>query len=124
MAIVVDEHGGTHGLITLTAILEALVGEIPQPGEEFEPQVVRREDGSWLVDGLLPIDKLKALTGLRRLPEEEDAGYSTVGGLMPAQLGRIPRTGDHFVWEGVRFEIVDMDGKRVDKVLVRYLDTD
>ena len=119
MAIVVDEHGGTHGLITLTAILEALVGEIPQPGEEFEPQVLQRDDGSWLVDGLLPIDELKALTGLRKLPEEEEAGYTTVGGLMAAQLGRIPHAGDRFAWDGLTFEIVDMDGKRVDKVLIQ-----
>ena len=119
MAMVIDERGNCEGLVTLTDILEALVGEVPNlhtPSEEA--QIVRRADGSWLVDGLLAADELKARLGSRELPDEPRGDYQTVGGLVIDRLGRIPVAGDHFEWEGYYFEVVDMDGLRVDKVLV------
>jgi putative hemolysin len=119
VAIVIDERGNCEGLVTLTDILEALVGEVPDlhtPPEEA--QIVRRADGSWLVDGLLAADELKARLGSRELPDEQRGDYQTVGGLAIDRLGRIPTAGDRFDWGGFSFEVVDMDGLRVDKVLV------
>jgi magnesium and cobalt exporter, CNNM family len=118
LALVVDEYGAIQGLVTLNDILETLVGEIRPADAPAEPEAIQREDGSWLLDGRLPIDELKELFGLTRLPEDKDGGYQTLGGLIMTHLGRIPKTADHFEWEGYRFEVVDMDGKRVDKVLV------
>jgi putative hemolysin len=89
-----------------------------------EPAAVRREDGSWLVDGMLPADELKELLPIGALPGEETGVYQTVSGLVMHQLGRIPATGDQFPWGGFRFEVVDMDGHRVDKVLVTPLPPD
>jgi putative hemolysin len=119
VAIVIDERGNCEGLVTLTDILEALVGEVPNlhtPPEEA--QILRRADGSWLVDGLLAADELKARLGSRELPDEPRGDYQTVGGLVIDRLGRIPTAGDRFEWGGFSFEVVDMDGLRVDKVLV------
>jgi putative hemolysin len=118
IALVVDEYGGIQGLVTPIDLLEALVGEMPDAGTSDEPDVVRREDGSWLVDGMLPSDELKVLLQLRSLLGEETGVYQTVSGFVMQQLGRIPATGDHFTWGGFRFEVVDMDGHRVDKILV------
>jgi putative hemolysin len=116
LALVVDEFGGIEGLLTLTDLLEALVGDFPAaPGGE--PRAVRREDGSWLVDGLLPVDAFReAVPAVGVDPGRVE--YQTVGGLVLARLGRIPRAGDRFEWGGLRFEVVDMDGNRVDQVLV------
>jgi putative hemolysin len=121
LALVVDEYGGIQGLVTAIDILEALVGDIPDAGMPAEPAAVRREDGSWLVDGMLPADELKELLQLSSLPGEGKGVYQTVSGLVMQQLGQIPSTGDHFAWGGFRFEVVDMDGHRVDKVLVMPL---
>ncbi len=118
-ALVIDEHGGFQGLVTTSDILEAIVGDIPARGESHEAAVIRREDGSWLVDGTVLADELKDLLDLDRLPFEEERLYETLGGLVMAFLGRIPRSGEGFDWEGFRFEVVDMDGHRVDKVLIR-----
>ncbi len=118
-ALVIDEHGGFQGLVTTSDILEAIVGDIPARGESHEADVIRREDGSWLVDGTVLADELKDLLDLDRLPFEEERLYETLGGLVMAFLGRIPRSGEGFDWEGFRFEVVDMDGHRVDKVLIR-----
>lgn len=119
LALVIDEFGGVLGMATLTDVVEALVGEINAPtGEPDEPDVVRRDDGSWLVDGRLPVDELKALLGLRALPEEDAAGYDTVGGLVMTAMGAIPKVGQHFDLDGWCFEVVDMDGHRVDRVMV------
>ncbi|MEW6443143.1 MAG: hemolysin family protein [bacterium] len=117
MALVVDEYGGVQGLVTLNDVLASLVGEIGAPEKE-EPQLVQREDGSWLLDGLLPVERLKGLLGLGSLPGEETETFRTVGGFVVTRLGRIPSSADAFEWGGYRFEVVDMDGKRVDKVLV------
>ncbi len=121
MALVIDEFGGLQGMVTLTNVLEAIVGDITQDGQPFEPQAVQREDGSWLFDGLLQIDELKDILDVPALPDEDHAGYQTLGGFMMSRLGSIPKTGDSFEWDKWRFEVVDMDGRRVDKVLVSPL---
>ena len=119
LSLVIDERGNCEGLITLTDILEALVGEVPDlhsPVEE--PPMVQRADGSWLVDGLLAANELRIRLGLRELPDEGLSDYQTVGGLVMDRLGRVPVEGDRFEWGGFSFEVLDMDGHRVDKVLV------
>lgn len=118
IALVIDEYGGFQGLVTLNDMLEAIVGDIPQLDDQLEPDVVKREDGSWLIDGQLLIDEFKDLFTVPRLPGEETGYYQTVGGFVMAFLGRIPTSGDHFEWAGLRFEVMDMDGLRVDKVLI------
>jgi putative hemolysin len=118
LAIVLDEHGGTAGIVTLHDILEAMVGDLPPANEESEPLLVKREDGSWLVDGSLPIPDFKEAFRLKALPEEEEGHFHTVGGLAMSALHRVPRAGDSFETSGLRIEVVDMDRRRVDKVLV------
>jgi magnesium and cobalt exporter, CNNM family len=118
IALVIDEYGGFEGLVTLTDILEAIVGDIPSQGEQGEPAIVRRDDGSWLLDGTLSLDDVKDLLRIRRLPGEDEGVYHTLGGFIMTQLGHIPSATDHFEWDGLRFEVMDMDGRRVDKVLV------
>ena len=116
LAVVIDEYGGVSGVLTLTDVLEAIVGEIPTPEERADPRVVRREDGSWLIDGDVPIEEVKEVLGLAELPEE--AEYQTLAGFVLFQLGRIPGPADHVTWHDLRFEVMDMDGNRIDKVLV------
>ena len=117
-ALVVDEYGGLQGLVTPTDILETIVGDIPEAGEGAEPEAVRREDGSWLVDGMMPVDEFKDLLQIGPLPGEAEHVYQTVAGFILLQLGHLPAPADHVDWGGWRFEVVDMDGRRVDKVLV------
>jgi len=116
MALVVDEYGGLEGLVTATDILEAIVGELAAPDDSGDAEAVRREDGSWLMDGGISIDRLKDLLGFRELPGEDE--YHTLAGFALHQLGRIPAAGERFEWRGVKFEILDMDGRRIDKMLV------
>jgi putative hemolysin len=116
LALVRDEYGGLEGLVTLTDLMEAIVGDLEEPFVAEEPAVVQRTDGSWLIDGGLPLDELRELLNLRELSVEQD--YYTLAGLVLAQLGEVPATGQWFVWDGYRFEVVDMDGQRIDKVLV------
>ncbi len=118
IALVVDEYGVTQGLVTLKDILEAIVGDIPESDELTEPEAVQREDGSWLLDGLLPVDEFKEIFHFQKLSKEEGINYQTLGGFVVTQLGRIPSVADYFEWAGLRFEVIDMDGNRVDKVLV------
>jgi putative hemolysin len=118
IALVTDEYGGIEGLVTLNDLVEAIVGELPSSEHPDDPMSVQREDGSWLLDGLMSIDELKALLKQEGLPNEEAGSYFTLGGFVMAFLGRIPKTGDRFDSNGWRFEVVDMDGTRVDKVLV------
>jgi putative hemolysin len=118
IALAVDEYGSVQGLITLNDILEAIVGEVPLPGESARPEAIQRADGSWLLDGMLPLDQVKEILQLEQLPGEAEIQFQTLGGFMLSQLGRIPAPADHFEWRGMRFEIMDMDDKRVDKVLV------
>jgi putative hemolysin len=118
-ALVTDEYGGVEGMVTLTDLMEAIVGMLPSREELEDPMVVQREDGSWLLDGLLDIGDFLNLLQLNGVPEEERGSYLTLGGLVLQRLGHIPRAGEHFEWQGFRLEVVDMDGKRVDKVLVQ-----
>lgn len=116
MALIVDEFGGIEGLVTLIDILEAIVGDIPTEDEIADPPVTVREDGSLLIDGKITIDDLREALNAGDFPDDDD--YQTLGGFIIYTLGRLPRAGDAFVWSRWRFEVVDMDGNRVDKVLV------
>lgn len=118
LALVVDEFGDVEGLVSLTDVTEAIVGDLPsEPGEE--PLIVRRDDGSWLMDGSLDIDTvLRTLDDDSLLTDEDRQHYHTLGGLAMLALDRVPRTGDIFERGPFRFEIVDMDGNRVDRLLV------
>ena len=118
MAIVMDEYGGTQGLITSHDLLDVVVGDVTEPVEEMAARAVRREDGSWLFDGMLPVEDFRDLLDLDVLPGEADNAFETLGGFVMAHLGRIPAVTDTFDWHGLRFEVVDMDGRRVDKILV------
>ena len=117
MAMVIDEYGGLLGIVTLFDLMEAVIGDFPVEETE-EDAIYQREDGSWLVDGLLPIDELKDLLGLPLLEGEKEFGFQTLGGYVLAQLGEIPQTGQTVEMNDFHFEIVDMDGLRVDKVLI------
>jgi putative hemolysin len=121
MAIVIDEYGGLHGLFTVNNILSAIVGDIPPADQPGEPMAVQRENGSWLVDGMLSVVAFKDLFKLATMPEEESGTYQTLAGFVMMTLGKVPTAADHFEWNGLRFEVVDMDGNKVDKVLVAPL---
>lgn len=118
LALVVDEFGGITGMVTDYDILEAIVGEIPEDSEDTDSIAVQRDDGSWLFDGLIIIDQLKDILGFSAMPDEGRVGYQTLSGFVMSQLGRIPKTGAKFQFDEYTFEVVDMDGRRVDKVLV------
>jgi putative hemolysin len=114
LAFVVDEYGEVLGIVTLRDVLEAITGEF-RSGRAEDQWAVQREDGSWLLDGLIPVPELKDRLGLKTVPEEDR--YHTLSGMLMMLLGRLPQTADRVEWEGWRFEVVDMDGKRIDKVL-------
>lgn len=117
MAVVIDRYRTTQGIVTLTDVLESIAGEFPEPGEEYESPIALREDGSLLVDGGLPLDELEdrlRLPGLR-----DETRFDTVAGFVLQQLGHLPEPGESFVYRNACFEVVDMDGRRVDKVLIR-----
>ena len=119
LALVVDEYGELQGLVTMTDVMETLVGDIPTVEEAYEPDIVRREDGSLLIDGTVAVERFRDVTGLEeQLPGEDTGSYHTLGGFVMMQLGRVPQVGDKFESSGFRFEIVDMDRNRVDKLLV------
>ena len=118
VALVLDEFGNVQGLVTLNDILEALVGDIKTQSISDDSQVVKRSDGSMLIDGLLPISELKKLLSIEVLPKEQSNLYQTIGGFMITYLDRIPKTGNKFELNGFRFEVADMDNNRVDKILV------
>jgi putative hemolysin len=119
MALVVDEYGDIEGVVTLNDLLAAVVGasQLGHGKEESSP-IVQREDGSWLVDGAISTDDLRELLHLDHLPGEEEHDFRTAGGMLMTALGRIPQTGEIFEWHGIRFEVVDLDGARIDKLLV------
>ncbi len=116
MVLVIDEYGEVQGLVTLQDVLEAVTGEF-KPRNQEDSWAVLREDGSWLLDGLIPIPELKDKLDLKGVPEEDKGRYHTLSGLVMWLLGRLPRTGDVATWENWRLEVVDLDGKRIDKVL-------
>lgn len=120
IAFVTDEYGGLQGLITLHDVLESIIGDVPSTSILPETQIVQRKDGSWLVDGMLPIDELKSQFDIETLPEEEKSTYRTLGGFCMRQMGSIPKVGDSFTWNRFRFKVVKMDGRRVDKVLIYF----
>ena len=122
IALVIDEYGEIEGLVTLNDILEAIVGDLPNVGASAEPQIVQREDGSWLLDGLLDISEFKQYFDIADLPGDERGYYETIGGFVMLHLEHIPTSGEAFELEDYRFEVVDMDGPRVDKILLQKLD--
>jgi putative hemolysin len=117
LVFVVDEYGAVQGVITERDLLEAITGEFGDATGD-DAWAVKRDDGSWLLDGLIPVTELKDRLDLKELPEEDRGRYNTLAGMIMLLLGRLPRTADAVVWDGWRFEVVDLDGKRVDKVLV------
>jgi putative hemolysin len=118
IVLVVDEYGGIEGLLTHHDILQAIAGDIPIGERPSDPKAVKRHDGSWLLDGMLSVDEFKEIFHLETLPGEKRDAYQTLGGFVFTQMGRVPSVAESFEWQGLRFEIVDMDGKRIDKVLV------
>ncbi len=115
IAMIIDEHGVVQGLVTINDVLEAIVGDISLSGE---PEAVERADGSWLIDGMLPLEEFKRIFDLDTWAGEETGHYYTMGGLLVVHLGRAPKAGDKLVWNNFSFEVVDMDGRRVDKIIV------
>jgi putative hemolysin len=121
-ALIVDEYGDLEGLVTLTDVLTSIVGNLPSADSPDDQDVVEREDGSWLVDGSVTIERLKSALEIDEdLQGEEENAFNTLGGFVMHMLGRIPAVTDHFEWDGLRFEVMDMDKNRVDKVLVARL---
>jgi putative hemolysin len=118
LALIVDEYGGIAGMVALGDILDAIVGDLPEFGEPVQPDIVRRDDGSYLIEGMLPIGDMKDHFRLTELPGERTGAFRTVGGFVVTALGHIPTAAESFTWGGFRFEVADMDGNRVDKVLV------
>ena len=119
--LVVDEYGDLQGLVSLTDVLTSIVGDLPEPDDSADTDMVRREDGSWLVDGSVGIERIKQVLEIDELPAEDERAFHTVGGFAMHRLGRIPTVADHFDAAGYRFEVVDMDRNRVDKMLVAKL---
>jgi putative hemolysin len=117
LVFVVDEYGEVQGVITVRDVLEAITGEFSAPADG-DAWAVPRGDGSWLLDGLIPVPEMKDRLGLKALPEEDRGRYNTLAGMIMLLLGRLPNAADRVDWDGWRFEVVDMDGKRIDKVLV------
>lgn len=118
MALVIDEFGGFQGIVTTFDLLEAIVGALPEPGVEEDLEVIARPDGSFLIDGMMDIDDFTERFGIPILPGEEQGYFQTLGGFIMTQLGKIPEPADQFEWGGWLFEVMDMDGRRVDKVLL------
>jgi putative hemolysin len=119
LAMIVDEYGEIQGMVTLTDVINALVGEVTPTHDHDEPDAVKREDGSWFVDGSMVLDRFRHLTGTGlRFPDEDSGAYHTLAGFLLYQLGVIPRAGDRLDWDGWRFEVADMDGNRIDRLHV------
>jgi putative hemolysin len=121
IALVTDEFGGVEGLVTLNDLMEGIVGDLPSLEDEEGPLITAREDGSWLVDGSLTVDAFAEIINTDIFGEERQRRYHTIAGFVMQVLERIPKPADHFDWQGYRFEVMDMDGKRVDKLLITPL---
>ena len=119
LAVVVDEHGSIEGIATPTDVLQAIAGELPESGDTDIPEAVKRADDSWLLDGRLTMDEAQRLLERGDMMSGDD--YTTIAGFVLAQLGRLPSTADSFDWKDLRFEVVDMDGRRIDKLLVQHI---
>lgn len=122
VAIVLDDHRQAAGLVTMADVMMAIVGDFPVADASYEPDFIQREDGSWLVDGQIDIASFKDQFAIRKLPEEDSDCYHTLGGLLLTLLDRVPKEGDSLVIRDLRLEVMDMDGARVDKVLVQKVD--
>ena len=120
-ALVIDEYGILQGLVTVNDVLEAIVGDIPDQDEHMDLEIVEREDGSWLIDGMIPIEEFCDLFDIQ-IPDRQASTYQTLGGFVMMVMGHIPSAGESFEWRGLRFEVVDMDGLRVDKLLVEPME--
>jgi putative hemolysin len=119
LALVIDEYGELQGLVTINNVMEVLVGDVATVEDEFQPEIMQREDGSWLVDGNIPIERFREAMKIDcKLPGEGIQAYRTLAGFAMMCLGRVPQVGDQFISDGLRFEIVDMDQNRVDKLIV------
>jgi putative hemolysin len=118
-----DEYGSVSGIITLHDLLEAIVGDLSTVDASCDdPTIVEREDGSWFVDGMVSAEDLRELLEVESLPGEKEGVYRTAAGLVMNELGKIPSTGDHFILDGYRFEVADMDDRRVDKILISRIE--
>lgn len=122
IVIVVDEYGAMQGIITLVDLFETLVGSVPQSHQERHYDVTTRDDGSWLCDGLTPIDEIEELLGADIIETFGDSDFNTLAGFLLVHFKHLPKEGEHIDWDGVRFEIIDMDGARIDKVLIKRLE--
>lgn len=122
LAVVVDEYGGITGMVTDYDILRTIIGDTAEGDGSSDNLVIQREDGSWLFDGLIVIDQLKEILELAEIPDQEQANFQTLSGFVMSRLGRIPKTGDTFTYQDYQFEVVDMDNRRVDRVLVSKRD--
>ena len=120
LGLVVDEYGVVEGIVTAMDVLGAITGDLPEYGEDAASSALQREDGSWLLDGALPVDEAKDLLSIARLPNEDD--FHTLAGIVLGQLNKIPRAGDAFEMAGFQFEVIDMDGNRVDKIMVKRVE--
>ena len=120
-AVVVDEYGSTEGIVTPTDVLETIAGDLPERGEEEEPTLVRRADGSFLIDAMMPIDEVEDRLGLKGLGGD---GYATLAGFVIDRLGHLPQVGERVLVAGNWFEVVDLDGRRIDKILVSPVPSD
>jgi putative hemolysin len=116
LAVVVDEYGSVEGIVSLRDILEAIAGELPELGQDSDDKPVKRQDGSWLLDGMMSVDEVELLLDLRNM--RDGADFHTLAGFVIEHLGHMPSTGECFMWNDVKFEVVDMDARRVDRVLV------
>lgn len=121
IALVADEYGGIEGVVTLNDLMEAIVGDLPSLENEEEPLIIQREDGSWLLDGSLDINDFKDLFEKKSLPDETTGSFHTLGGFVMHFLEHVPQSGEYFEWSDLRIEVIDMDRKRVDKILVTSL---
>ncbi len=119
IGVVIDEYSSLEGVVSLTDVLEAIAGELPEQGQDASPALVRREDGSWLVDGTMPVDEFEDRTNIRKLRGKGD--FHTIAGFAIHELGHLPTPGEHFTFGRYRFEVIDMDGLRIDKLLVSPL---
>ncbi len=117
LALVIEERGNVEGVVSLADLIEAIVGDAALLGKRRDHQPIQREDGSWLLDGLMAIDDLKEILELDDIPGEDQGRYQSLGGFIFALAGKVPETGDYVEWDGWRLEVVDMDGRRIDKVL-------
>ncbi len=121
VAIVIDEYGGIQGLVTVNDIVTQVLGEFPASDGQDEPPAIKRDDGSWLIDGLIPVDDFKEIFNIETLEGEAEEGFQTISGFIMMKLEKIPRSGDKFESDGITYEVVDMDGNRIDKVLVKKI---